>query len=158
MLELAIGAYCLYFLVNFYTSFMQIDYVKKAKQQNAVILTPAKFTVAGNYAVESQKLNLGSILYEFVVFFIWIGFGLGLLDTLTSSYEGWIKAVIFIDLFIIINWILGLPFELYTTFKLDKKYGFSNMTKELYIKDTIKSGILFLVFGSVVIAALLLRC
>ncbi|MEA3290037.1 MAG: M48 family metallopeptidase [Campylobacterota bacterium] len=154
MLELAIGAYCLYFLVNFYTSFMQIDYVKKAKQQNAVILTPAKFTVAGNYAVESQKLNLGSILYEFVVFFIWIGFGLGLLDTLTSSYEGWIKAVIFIDLFIIINWILGLPFELYTTFKLDKKYGFSNMTKELYIKDTIKSGILFLVFGSVVIAAL----
>ncbi|MEA3353353.1 MAG: M48 family metallopeptidase [Campylobacterota bacterium] len=154
MLELAIGAYCLYFLVNFYTSFMQVDYVQKAKQQNAVILTPAKFTVAGNYAVESQKLNLGSILYEFVIFFIWIGFGLGLLDTFTSSYEGWLKAVVFIDLFIVINWILGLPFELYTTFKLDKKYGFSNMTKELYIKDTIKSGVLFLTFGSAVIAAL----
>jgi STE24 endopeptidase len=65
-----------------------------------------------------------------------------------------IKAVVFIDVFIIINWVLGLPFELYSTFKLDKKYGFSNMTASLYVKDTVKSGLLFLVFGSLVIAGL----
>jgi len=49
---------------------------------------------------------------------------------------------------------LGLPFELYTTFKLDKEFKFSNMTPALYIKDTIKTGILFLLFGSAVIAGL----
>ena len=154
MLEIFIGAYCVYFLVNFYTTFMQIDYIQKAKKQTAVILTPSKYIIAGNYATKSQKVSLLSTIYEFVIFFLWIGFGLGILDDLTISYHGWQKAVIFIDSFIIINWILGLPFELYTTFKLDKEFKFSNMTPALYIKDTIKTGILFLLFGSAVIAGL----
>jgi len=57
-------------------------------------------------------------------------------------------------LFIIINWFLTLPFELYSTFKLNKKYGFSNITPILFIKDTLKTGVLFLVFGSLVIAGI----
>ena len=86
---------------------------------------------------------------------MWIGFGLVALDEATIIiYVGWQKAVVFIDLFVIINWFFGLPFDLYKTFKLDKKYEFSNMTASLFIKDTIKSGILFLVFGSAVIAGL----
>ena len=154
MLEIIIGAYCIYFLINFYTTFMQIDYVKRAKQKDAVILTPSKFLIAGNYAVESQKVALLSSFYDFVVFFMWIGFGLQYLDSLTASYSGWLKAVVFIDAFIIINWILSLPFELYTTFVLNKKYKFSNMTPSLFIKDTIKSGLIFLIVGSAVIAGL----
>ena len=154
MLEIAIGAYCIYFLVNIYTLFMQVDYVQKAKNQDAVILTPAKYKIAGDYSVENNRLSMASTMYEFVLFFIWISFGLVALDQLTNGFDGWLKAVVFIDLFIIINWVLGLPFELYKTFKLDKKYGFSNMTPALYIKDTIKTGILFLLFGSLVIAAL----
>jgi len=154
MLETAIVLYCVYFFVNVYTVFMQIDYVKKARLQNAVILVPSKFKIAGDYSVESQKLSLVSIFYEFIIFFAWISFGLVALDSATSSLEGWQKAVVFVDAFIIINWLFGLPFDLYKTFKLDKKYEFSNMTPSLFIKDTIKSGILFLVFGSAVIAAL----
>ncbi len=156
MLELAIFGYCLYFLVNIYTYFMQVDYVQKAKMGNAVILIPSKFKTAGDYAVESGRLSMRSALCDFVLFFIWIAYGLQALDGATAGFIGWQKAVIFIDLFIIINWILGLPFELYKTFTLDKKYGFSNMTPSLYIKDTIKSGILFLIFGSLVIAGLTL--
>ncbi len=154
MLSIAVMGYCIYFLVSVYTSFMQIAYVKDAKKQKAVILEESKFDEAGNYAVESQKLALSSTIYDFVLFFIWISLGLQFLDSATGSLIGWQKAVVFIDLFIIINWILGLPFELYSTFKLDKKYGFSNMTPSLYIKDTIKTGILFLIFGSGVIAAI----
>jgi len=154
MLELAIGLYCVYFLINAYTVFMQIDYVKKARLQSAVILSPSKFKLAGNYGVESQRVSLVSIFYEFILFFVWISVGLTFLDELTNSLTSWQKAVVFVDLFIIINWILGLPFELYKTFKLDKKYEFSNMTPSLFIKDTIKSGLLFLIFGSAVIAGL----
>ena len=154
MLEIAIAGYCIYFLVNIYTSFMQVDYVKKAKELDAVILTPSKFKVAGEYSIESQKLSILSTFYDFVLFFMWISFGLVALNEVTSSFTSWQKAVIFIDGFIIINWILALPFDLYSTFKLDKKYGFSNMTPSLYIKDTIKNGALFLIFGSAVIAGL----
>jgi len=154
MLEIAIALYCIYFLVNVYTVFMQIDYVKKARLQDAVILTASKFKVAGDYGVDSQKLSLVSIFYEFIIFFAWISFGLVTLDEVTNSLIGWQKAVVFVDAFVIINWFFGLPFDLYKTFKLDKKYEFSNMTISLFIKDTIKSTILFLVFGSAVIAGL----
>ena len=154
MLEIAVGAYCIYLLVSIYTSFMQVDYVKKVSKLDAVILTPSKYKVAANYSVESQKLGILSAFYNFIIFFVWIGFGLVMLDEVTNSFQGWQKAVVFIDLFIIINWYLALPFSIYKTFKLDKKYGFSNMTLKLYIQDTLKSGALFLIFGSIIIAGL----
>lgn len=154
MLEIAIAGYCIYFLVSIYTSFMQVDYVQKAKKQDAVILTPSKFKIAGNYNVATNKLAMATTFYDFILFFMWISFGLVVLDDVTNTFYGWQKAVVFIDLFIIINWVLALPFDLYKTFKLDKEYGFSNMTPTLFIKDTIKSGALFLIFGSAVIAGL----
>jgi STE24 endopeptidase len=85
---------------------------------------------------------------------MWIGFGLEYLDQIITAENGLLKAIIYIDVFIIANWLLGLPFELYSTFKLDKKYGFSNMTPSLYIKDTVKTSILFLLFGSAIIAGI----
>lgn len=154
MLEIFVIGYCIYFAVNVYTAFMQIGFVKKAKNLPAVILDSAKYKEAADYSVEKEKMAILSSFYDFILFFIWIGFGLNFLDSLIATENGWLKAIIFIDLFIIINWVLTLPFELYMTFKLDKKYGFSNMTASLFIKDTLKSGILFLLFGSAVIAGI----
>ena len=154
MLEIFIIAFCLYFIFNTYTSFMQIGYIKDAKILKPIILDSSKYLEAADYAIEKEKLAICSSFYDFILFILWIGFGLSYLDSLVQIDSFWIKAVVFVDLFIIINWFLTLPFELYSIFKLNKKYGFSNMTPALFIKDTIKTGILFLVFGSAVIAAI----
>ena len=154
MLEIFIIAFCLYFVFNTYTSFMQIGYIKDAKFLKPIILDSSKYLEAADYAIEKEKLAICSSFYDFILFILWIGFGLSFLDSLVQIDSFWIKAVVFVDLFIIINWFLTLPFELYSTFKLNKKYGFSNMTPALFIKDTIKTGILFLVFGSAVIAVI----
>lgn len=152
MLEIFVTAYCIYFIVNIYTSFMQIGYVKNAKNLQAIILDDEKYKVAANYAIEKEKLTVFSTFYDFVIFMGWISFGLSALNGLILVESTILKAVIFVNVFIAINWALTLPFGIYKTFKLDKKYGFSNMTPELFIKDTIKSSILFLLFGSIVIA------
>ena len=154
MLEIFIIAFCLYFLFNTYTSFMQIGYIKNAKNLKPIILDSSKYEEAANYSIEKEKLAICSSFYDFILFILWIGFGLSYLDSLVQIESFWLKAVVFVDAFIVINWILTLPFELYSTFKLNKKYGFSNMTPALFIKDTIKTGILFLVFGSIVIAGI----
>jgi len=133
---------------------MQIGYVKNAKTLKPIILDGEKYVEAGNYSIEKEKLAIISSFYDFVLFILWIGFGLSFLDSLIQIDSYWLKAVIFVDLFIVINWFLTLPFELYSTFKLNKKYGFSNMTPALFVKDTIKTGILFLVFGSLVVAGI----
>lgn len=154
MLELFIIGYCLYFIVTLYTSFVQINYVKEAKSKVPVILEEGKYEEAASYAMEKEKIAIVSHIYEFAIFFMWIFFGLEMLNSMINVESIWLKAVIFVDVFIIVNWVLGLPFELHSTFKLDKKYGFSNMTPALYIKDTLKTGLLFLVFGSAVIAGI----
>lgn len=154
MLEIFVIGYCLYFFFTIYTSFMQIGYVKKAKSLEPIILDNTKYVEAANYSIEKEKLAIVSSFYSFILFIFWIGFGLSTLDSVITTDSYWLKAIIFVDLFIIINWALGLPFDLYSTFKLDKKYGFSNMTPALFIKDTIKTGVLFLVFGSAVIAGI----
>jgi len=154
LLEIFVIAYCLYFAVNIYTSFMQVGFVKKAKNLEPIILDASKYTEAAEYSIEKEKLSIASTFYDFIIFLFWISTGLSFLDSLIVSESFWLKAVIFINAFIIINWIFTLPFTLYQTFKLDKKYGFSNMTPALFIKDTIKSAVLFLVFGSIVIAGI----
>ncbi|MFX4234657.1 M48 family metallopeptidase [Aliarcobacter butzleri] len=154
MLEIFVIAFCIYFAFNIYTSFMQIGFIKEARNLKAIILDSNKYLEAANYAIEKEKLALASTFYDFILFILWIGFGLSYLDSLVQIDSYWLKAIVFVDLFIIINWILTLPFELYSTFKLNKKYEFSNITPALFIKDTIKTGVLFLVFGSLVIAGI----
>jgi STE24 endopeptidase len=154
VLEIFVIAYCLYFAFNTYTSFMQIGFVKDAKKLKPIILDSEKYEEAANYSIEKEKIAIASSFYDFILFILWISFGLSLLDSLITVESMWLKAVVFVDLFIIINWIFTLPFELYSTFKLNKKYGFSNMTPALFIKDTLKTGLLFLIFGSAVIAGI----
>ncbi|MCR8709390.1 M48 family metallopeptidase [Aliarcobacter butzleri] len=154
MLEIFVIAFCIYFAFNIYTSFMQIGFIKEARNLKAIILDSNKYLEAADYAIEKEKLALASTFYDFILFILWIGFGLSYLDSLVQIDSYWLKAIVFVDLFIIINWILTLPFELYSTFKLNKKYEFSNITPALFIKDTIKTGVLFLVFGSLVIAGI----
>jgi STE24 endopeptidase len=156
MLEIFILGYCLYFFMNIYTAFMQIGHIKDAQNKKAVVLEPSKYIEAASYAIKTQKVAILSAFYDFIIFFVWIFAGLSILDNATSAFTGWQKAVVFIDSFIIINWILALPFTLHTTFVLDKEFGFSNMTPSLFIKDTIKNGALFLIFGSLVVAGVAL--
>jgi STE24 endopeptidase len=60
------------------------------------------------------------------------------------------KSVAFVLLFGVVGFFFSLPFDLYQTFILDKKFGFSNMDAKLYITDTIKSSLLFVLFGGAV--------
>ncbi|OCL86867.1 Protease HtpX [Aliarcobacter thereius] len=154
MLTFFIALLCIYFVMQTYTSFMQIGFVNDSKRKRAIILDTKTYQEAANYAIEKEKIALVSQFYDFVIFIVWLDFGLKFLDSILNIESNILKAVLFVDIFILVNWFLGLPFDLYKTFKLDKKYGFSNMTKALYIKDTIKSGILFLIFGSLVVAGI----
>ena len=144
--------YTLYALIKFYATIMEIGFVAKAKKTKAVILGPVNFIKAGNYRIASSKMELVTILYDLLIFFWWIGYGLNMLDGQISSQNQIIRSVIFVDLFIVINYIFSLPFDLYKTFSLDEKFGFSNIDFKTYIIDQVKAGILFVIFGSLIVA------
>jgi STE24 endopeptidase len=90
------------------------------------------------------------------------GIELGILFLLLPILVGWIvglnlhiiwQALIFFGLLALIGGIAGLPFDLYDTFVLEKKYGFSTITWRLWITDLIKSLILSAIIMTIMISA-----
>ena len=81
---------------------------------------------------------------------------------LGSTYFGWnevdneIKiSLIFVAYTTIIGMITGLPFELYSTFQIERKHGFNKQTIGLFITDKIKGLGLMCVIGCPFLALLL---
>ena len=63
------------------------------------------------------------------------------------------KALVFFGVLAVIASVLGLPFEWYHAFVLEKRYGFSTITWKIWVSDLIKSTILSAILGAVMIGA-----
>ncbi len=142
--------YFIYVLTRIYISTMEIGYIARAKQDPAVILDPSNYIKAAEYKIAVQRMDMLSTLYDYLLFIFWIGFGLRWLEKSITLQDPTMKSVAYVLAFIVIGYIASLPFDLYKTFYLDKKFGFSNITPKLYIVDTLKSAALFLIFGGAV--------
>jgi len=143
--------YFIYILAKVYISVMEIGYVSKEKTNTPVILLPSNYVKGANYKIKSERMSILSDLVDYMMFIFWIGFGLKWLDGMIVESDPALKAVYYILAFLGINYIVSLPFEIYKTFYLDKKFGFSNMTPKLFITDQIKSLALTVIFGGLVI-------
>jgi len=103
------------------------------------------------YTLEKNRLGMvESILDNLLLIMFLFGGLLGVYDhwitTLSGSFIG--DGVIFFLILSFAQTILGIPFSLYDTFKLENRYGFNTTTPKLWISDFIKSqaiGILLLV-------------
>lgn len=148
---ITIGAlYFIYILTKVYISVMEVGYVSKAKYDTPVILTLKNYIKAAEYKVATERMSMLSALVDYAMFIFWIGFGLRWLDESIMIEDMALKSVVFILAFVAINYIVSLPFDIYQTFYLDKKFGFSNMDAKLFITDQVKSALLFVLFGGLV--------
>ncbi len=145
--------YFLYILIKVYVSVMEIGYVAKAKNLTPVILSKRAYIEAALYKIAKERMDILGSLVDYIIFIFWVGYGLRWLDGIIDIDNELLKSVLFVDIFIVINYIVSLPFEVYEKFYLDKKYGFSNITVKLFIQDMIKTALVFLIFGSLVICA-----
>jgi len=61
----------------------------------------------------------------------------------------------FIAALSIISWWINLPFQLYSIFGIEAKYGFNKITAKTFITDTIKATILSTLIGGLLLTAVL---
>jgi STE24 endopeptidase len=130
---------------------MEIGYVSKEKTNKPVILLPSNYIKGANYKIKSERMSILSDLVDYALFLFWMGFGLKWLNKSIIIDDIELKSVAFILSFLGINYLVSLPFEIYKTFSLDKKFGFSNITVRLFITDQIKSLLLMAIFGGLVV-------
>jgi STE24 endopeptidase len=99
----------------------------------------------------TAKENLTSDVIELAILFLLLPILVGWIVGL-NLHIIW-QALIFFGLLALIGGIVGLPFELYDTFVLEKKYGFSTITWRLWITDLIKSLILSAIIMTIMISS-----
>jgi STE24 endopeptidase len=130
---------------------MQIGYVNQAKRGKAVLLLEADFLKAGNYSVAKEKMSIASSFIDYIIFIVWIGFGIKLLENSFYFENEAMMNVALVMSFLVINSIISLPFSYYEKFILDEKFGFNKSTLKQWIKDILISFATTLIFGSLVV-------
>jgi len=154
MLETIIIFYSIYTFMKLYISVMQIGYINEEKRKTPVLMSADKYLVAGNYAVAKGRVEIVSTFVDYLVFIWWVFAGFAWLSSSIQMEDSILQAVAFLFGFIAVNFIVGLPFELYQTFKIDEAFGFNKMTIKMYIIDTLKSTLLFIILGGAIFALL----
>ncbi|EAH9215670.1 M48 family peptidase [Campylobacter jejuni] len=150
-----IAILCLYTALLSWISYAQIRFLEREKDKQAQILSEKDYQNAADIAIENEKFKLFSNFYNLIINIAWIGFGFLYLKELLILNNTRFENTLFLLSFLIITSILNLPLSIYESFIKDKAHGFSNMTVKLFIKDTMKSLILTLIFGFLILYTLL---
>jgi len=154
MLETIIILYSIYTFMKVYISIMQIGYINQEKRKTPVLMSADKYLVAGNYAVANGKIELVTTFVDYLMFIWWVFAGFAWLSSLVQVDGAIMQAVLFLFGFIAVNFVVGLPFELYQKFKIDEDFGFNKMTAKMYLVDTVKSSFIFVIIGGAIFALL----
>ncbi|MBQ9642078.1 MAG: M48 family metallopeptidase [Bacteroidaceae bacterium] len=54
------------------------------------------------------------------------------------SSDAVVMALVYFGMFYLVDWFVGLPFSVYSTFHIEEKYGFNRTTPWLFVTDTLK--------------------
>ncbi len=154
MLEVILALYTIYTFMRIYISVMQIGYINEEKRKDPVLMPQGKYVVAANYAVAKEKLSLIEMFIDYLMFVWWVLAGFAFLSSSIHLNSAIMQVVLFLFGFIAINFVIGLPFQLYQTFKIDEAFGFNKMTVKMFILDTLKSSVLFFILGGAIFALL----
>lgn len=150
-----VGICAIYAFYRIFLSLIEINFVKSKMNENAVVLSENDYLNAAKTAIINQKFDIFGEIYGFFINVFWLLCGLNLLSNFIDL-QNEIYQSLFVVAFVFLGFVLNLPLEIYRVFIKDKKLGFSNMTISLFLKDTIKSGLMLIIFNFILIYLVLL--
>ena len=127
----------------------------------AATITLAAHQRAADYTLAKSRFGLLTMAFGAAVLLGWTL--LGGIDTLNAVVRDAVQPrwgdmayqLVLLAGFALIGGVLDLPFELYSTFRIEQQFGFNRMTWKLYVADMLK-GVLVGALIGLPIAALML--
>lgn len=122
------------------------------------LVDPEKYSRSQQY--EKAKTSFSFISASFSLFLILImliGGGFGMLDAWVRSITDqiYVQNLLFFGILGLAGDLLMTPFQLYSTFVLEARFGFNKTTPLLFVTDKLKSGLLGMIIGGLVLSFLL---
>lgn len=100
-----------------------------------------------HYSSAKLQLSTWHLLFDAAVLLCWFPFKGAEKLYLGINLEGIHQAVFFLLAFSSIQFILGLPWSIYSTFVLEEKYGFNRSTPKIFVMDRFKGIVLGAIIG-----------
>lgn len=110
------------------------------------------------YSSEKTRFGFYSSTFSTVVLILALSYGW------FATLDAWIRnrfdnqiliSLSFIAALSVISWWLNLPFQLYSIFGIEAKYGFNKISARTFVTDTIKATLLGAVIGGILLTAVL---
>ena len=111
-----------------------------------------------SYSAEKTRFSFYSSTFSTIIMIIALTYGW------FAKLDNWMRDKLdnqilislgFIAALSIISWWINLPFQLYSIFGIEAKYGFNKITAKTFITDTIKATILSTLIGGLLLTAVL---
>lgn len=110
------------------------------------------------YSAVKTRFAFYSSSFSAAIMIIALGFGW------FATLDRWVRdrfdnqiaiSLVFIAVLSVISWLLNLPFQLYSTFGIEARYGFNKVTPKTFVTDTIKGALLTIVLAGGLLTAIL---
>ena len=114
---------------------------------------PKKYKKAREYSIRRNKISLISSLFGFALIIGLLCFnGYGYINDFSLNYNSsYIQSGVFFIVLYFISSIISIPFSYYNTFVIEEKFGFNKTTKKTFFLDIMKSFIITLIIGSLLL-------
>lgn len=110
-----------------------------------------------DYTLESSRFGMTESLFDdaLLITVIMAGFIPWLAAELYPGYGFITAGLAFFGILFLLSWAVGLPFSLYSTFVIEKKYGFSTITFRMWLTDLLKGAAVSIVLMGGLLAVFL---
>ncbi|MDR2011334.1 MAG: M48 family metallopeptidase [Bacteroidales bacterium] len=122
------------------------------------VYDPEKYKQQQKYKFENYRFGIITSTFSFILIVLMLLFnGFAFVDSLALKISDHyiLRPLIFFFIIFLASDILNIPFDIYDTFIIEKKYGFNKTTPKTYISDKIKSWFISFIVGGAILTAII---
>ncbi|MGY8642313.1 MAG: M48 family metallopeptidase [Verrucomicrobiales bacterium] len=154
-----VAAFVIFWKVDFFTTLLNMKWLSpEVPDAFRDIFDADTYAKSQEYTRIRSVFGIGKSVLSIVVFFTfwWLG-GFQWLDNWVRGFERGpiLTGMIFVGVLFLANYLLTIPLDLYSTFKIEADFGFNKMTFGTWMGDQVKALILGVIIGAPMLALIL---
>lgn len=159
MFWLVIGIAIFFYLLDIIIDYLNLQHLSSAvPDEFSGVYDKQKYAKSQNYLAQRTYLHFVESTFSLIVllvFIIWGGFNW--LDLWLRSFQvsTLLTGVLYILILGLLAQVINLPFQLYSTFIIEERFGFNRTTLKTFILDLVKGLFLMLLIGVPLLAMIL---
>ena len=114
-----------------------------------------KYNKSQDYLITNTKFGFITSSFDLIIILgFWFSGGFQFIDSFVRSfnYGSIVTGLLFTGLLVILNFVISLPFSIYSTFVIEEKFGFNKTTPLVFLIDIVKSITLGTILGGILLS------